>query len=108
MRAVHDLLERNSGLPFAAATFIHCVLDCFPSLTGAFLDAANQFVFLAFDELQVVIGELREFLFQLALGNVPVSFGGERAHIIFLSAFLFLPRDSARREFLFASSVPTN
>jgi hypothetical protein len=95
---------------FATAAFVHGAFDFFPGLAGALLDAADQFIFLAFDELQVVIGELREFLFQLALGNVPVSFGGESAHMIFVfvSCFLFLLRDSARHEFLFARGVPTN
>jgi hypothetical protein len=68
---------------FAAAAFIHGVFDFRLRLAGAFLDAPDQFIFLAFDELQVVIGKLREFLFQLALGDVPVSFGGESAHMIF-------------------------
>jgi hypothetical protein len=74
---------RNIHLVFATAAFIHGAFDFFPDLAGAFLDAANQFIFLAPDELQVVIGELREFLFQLALGNVPVSFGGKSTHIFF-------------------------
>jgi hypothetical protein len=95
-------------LVFATAALIHGAFNFFSDLTGAFLDAAYQFVFFAFDELQIIIGELRKFLFQLALGDVPVSFGGERAHIIFVFAFLFLPRHSARREFLFARGVPTN
>jgi hypothetical protein len=71
----------------AATAFIDGLFDLFPGLAGAFLDAADQFVLLAFDILEVVIGELREFLFQFALGNVPVSFGGESSHkiLVFVS-----------------------
>ena len=79
----------------AAAAFIHGAFDFLSGLAGAFLDAANQFVFLAFEELQVVIGELRKFLFQLALGNVPISFGGKSAHMIF--AFVSAARSGAAR-----------
>jgi hypothetical protein len=59
---------------FAGATFGESLGDFFWVLTGAFLDAADQFIFLALDKLQVVIRELREFLFQLAFGDVPVAF----------------------------------
>lgn len=65
---------------FAIATFFQRVFDFLLSLTGAFLDASEQFIFLTFDKLQVVIGQLREFLFHLALGDVPVSFDDKCAH----------------------------
>jgi hypothetical protein len=89
---------------FATAAFVHGALDFFPGVAGAFLDAANQFIFLAFDELQVIVGELGEFLLQLALGNVPVSFGGESAHIIIL-CFLFVFCHAIRRGVDFALQV---
>lgn len=59
-----------------------------PASSVVFLDATYQVVFHAFDELQGIIGELSKFLFQLALGDVPISLGGESAHIIsnFVSA----------------------
>jgi hypothetical protein len=82
----------------AAAAFVYGLFDLFLGLAGPFLDAANQFVFLAFGELQIVIGKLCEFLFQFALGNVPVSFGCKSAHI-FLVGWLFPPR-CRRRGFL--------
>jgi hypothetical protein len=97
---------RSIHLVFATAAFVHGAFDFLSGVASAFLDAANQFIFLAFDELQVVIGELRKFLFQLALGDVPVSFGGKSVHIIVW--FLFLPRVPAWREFPFARGVPTN
>jgi len=80
---------------FTTAAFIHGAFNFFPGLTGAFLDAANQFILLALDELQVVIGELRKFLFQLSLGDVPVSFGGKSAHIIFV--FVSVARSGTAR-----------
>jgi hypothetical protein len=95
-------------LVFATAAFVHGAFNFFSGLTGAFLDAAYQFVFFAFDELQVVIGELCKFLFQLALGNVPVSFGGEHAHIIFVFAFFVSATRLGAARFLFARGVPTN
>jgi hypothetical protein len=52
------------------------VADFFLRLAGAFLNAAQQFIFFAFDESQIVIGQLRKLLFQFAFGNVPVSLDG--------------------------------
>jgi hypothetical protein len=40
------------------------------------LDAANQFVLLALDELQIIVRELGPFLLQSAFDDVPVSFDG--------------------------------
>jgi hypothetical protein len=71
---------------------MHSALDFIPVLTRAFLDAANQFVFLALGELQIVIGEVRKFLFQLAFGDVPVSFGGKSAHTVCISLFISAAR----------------
>jgi hypothetical protein len=104
LRNAHKLFHPRTHLLSAAAAFVDGLYNLFPGLTGAFLDAADQFILLAFDVLEVVIGELREFLFQLALGNVPVSFGGKSSHIIFL--FVFSARGVARREFPFARGVP--
>src|ERR1700691_3777680 len=44
-------------------------------LAFAFLNAANQFVNLALDELRVVMHQPRQGLFHLAFGDVPISFG---------------------------------
>jgi hypothetical protein len=63
-----------------AAIFIHDAFDVRPCLAGTFLDATDQFIFLAFDKLQIIVRQFRKFLFQLALGNVPVSFDFEGAH----------------------------
>jgi hypothetical protein len=83
---------------YATAAFVHGSFDFFPGLPGVFLDAANQFIFLAFDELQIVIREPCKLLFQLALGNVPVSFGGKNAHTIWL--FISFCRVIQRHKFL--------
>jgi hypothetical protein len=58
---------------FATGTFIPVWVGHVPDLAGAFLDAPDQFLLFAFGELQMVIRELREFLFQFAFGDVPVG-----------------------------------
>ena len=64
-------------------TFINFVLemlDFSPGLAATLLYAAKQLILLAIEELQFVIRQARNFLFQFALGDIPVSFGCERAH----------------------------
>jgi hypothetical protein len=65
----------------AFAGFVLQLLDFPAKLAGVLLDATGQFILLASEELQFVIRELGDFLFQFALGNVPSSFGCKRAHI---------------------------
>lgn len=84
----------------AAAAFINAVLLAFFGPPGAFLNAANQFVLLAFHELQSVVRKLREFLFQLALGDVPISFGGKYAHTIFPFGCALPSRGLTQHDFL--------
>jgi hypothetical protein len=67
----------------AAATFGHHNANLFPGLPGDFLDAPDQLLLLAFDVLQIVIGELGELLFKFALGDVPVALQLECDHIVF-------------------------
>ena len=95
-RLMGCFFARRIHLVMAAAAFVHGALNFVPGLAGAFLDAANQFILLAFDELHFVIRKLRKFLFQLALGNIPISFGCERAHTILYLVVLFSPRDLTR------------
>jgi len=67
---------------FAALGFRRCgvvilcdgCFDGFPSLACAFLNAPEQLVLLAVDELQIVICKARPFLFELAFDDVPVAF----------------------------------
>ena len=73
-RARLMIFTRGVHLLAATAAFIHGAFNFFLGLAGALLDASNQFILLALDELQIVIGELRKFLFQPALGDVPVPF----------------------------------
>jgi len=103
---MHQCHSFTLAIHLVAATgaFAHRRFDFLFGLAGAFLDATNQLIFFSFDELQIIVGELRQFLFHFALGDVPVSFGCKRAHIIFV---FFLPCGSARRENLFASGVPS-
>jgi hypothetical protein len=56
------------------AGFIQRRFDRFMSFPRALLNPADQFVLLAFDVLEIVIRKLGPFLFQLALGDVPVAF----------------------------------
>ena len=49
-------------------------LDSLLRGSGAFLNAPEQFVCLAFLKLEIVIGERRPFLFEGAFENVPVAF----------------------------------
>jgi hypothetical protein len=67
---------------FAATIFTQGLLFFFPGLASAFLDATDQLFLLALGKSRIVIGELRKFLFQLAIGNVPKSFDCESGHII--------------------------
>jgi hypothetical protein len=50
-------------------------------LSFALLNAANQFVNLALDELRLVMQQPRKRLFHLAFGDVPISFGHQLAHV---------------------------
>ncbi len=60
--------------------FLENFFNDFSSFASALLNAAEQFLLLAFDELEVVVCELRPLLFQFALGNVPVAFDFEFVH----------------------------
>jgi hypothetical protein len=66
----------------ATTAFRNGVLFFF-SPPAAFQDAANQFVFLAIDELQVIVRKLCQLLFQLSPGDIPVSFRCKHAHKFF-------------------------
>jgi hypothetical protein len=80
---IHRLLRlsRRSLITIAGRVeFLDGFFDHGTVFARAFLDAANQFVELALGELQIVIRELRPFLFQLALGDVPVAFDFECIH----------------------------
>jgi hypothetical protein len=61
---------------FAAAGrgFFDGLFDRCTGFAGALLNAAQQFLVLAFGELEIVIRELGPLLLQLAFGDVPVAF----------------------------------
>src|ERR1035437_5896046 len=76
-------LAAPTGSLFATAGgagFLDRLFDCFAGCARALLNPANQFFLLAFDVLEIVIRELGPFLFQLALGDVPVAFDFEFGH----------------------------
>lgn len=83
----------------AAAAFISGVSVYFLGPPMPFLNAANQFVLLALNELLFIIRQPRKFLFQPASGNVPVSFDGQDAHKNFLFGYVPLPRHLTRHNF---------
>ena len=87
-----------------AATFVNDALDFFLVLAGAFLDASDQFVFLAIHELQVVVRELRKFLFQPAFGDVPVAFHFQCVHKRFVGVDGFVASVAARVVRLFCKT----
>ena len=73
---------RPGGRLIAAAgqSVLDRFFDRFTGFAGALLNAAQQLLLLAFSELEVVIRELSPFLFQFALGDVPVPFDFEFGH----------------------------
>jgi hypothetical protein len=87
-----------------AATFINDAFYVFLALAGAFLDASNQLIFFAMHKLQVVIRELRKFLFQLAFGNIPGPFHCQHAHNLICWRYVLYV--TPRFVKLFARDVP--
>ena len=85
-RVAGNLVATTGG-----AGLLERLFNRFPGFAGALLNSADQFVRLAFDELEIVIRELRPFLFQFALGDVPVAFDFECCHIrLFCFGYLLL------------------
>jgi hypothetical protein len=60
-------MARGAGL-------IDLSLDVFASFAGPLLDPANQFVLLAFRELEIIVGEPGPSLLQLAFDDIPIPF----------------------------------
>ena len=56
------------------------VANIFFAVTGALLDAADNFVFLAFFEKKVVVCQLSILLLQATFDLVPGTFDGELGH----------------------------
>ena len=89
-----------------AATFVNDAFDCFLIQAGVLLDASHQLVRLTVNELQAVVRKLRESLFQLTLGNVPVSFRLQCIHNCFVGVAGFVVGVTAHLGNCFASRVP--
>jgi len=68
--------------------FFDGLLDRFTGFTRPLLNAAQQFILLAFGELEVVIRELGPLLFQLAFGDVPVALDFECCHNVSFCSFV--------------------
>jgi len=86
---VHGLKRGFKVFPGVKA-FPDRLFNRFPGLAGALLDAADQFVPAALSILQVVLGKLRVFSFQLALGDVPVAFDNKGVHRFPWSCLVYL------------------
>ena len=85
--------------------------NIFPGLACSFLDSTDQLLLLANDELEVVIGELGPFLFDLAFENVPVPFDFEFVHrccfcLVALFSGVSQRRNSFRRVIVAGSTHP--
>ena len=57
-------------------------VNLFPALAKALLQAAEQFLFLAFGECEIVVRELRILLFELSFYFVPVAFDLKFIHFV--------------------------
>ena len=62
------------------------LFDCLKAFAGRLLDPAEQFLLFSLNVLEIVVRQLRPFLFQLTLGDVPVAFNFECAHGLKLRA----------------------
>ena len=60
--------------------FLDGLLDHLAGFAGALLDVADDFIRSTFGKLEVVIRELGPFLFELALGDVPIAFDFKCCH----------------------------
>src|ERR1017187_3887472 len=81
------------------AGFLEGLLDRFAGFPGTLLNPADKLFLLAFGVLEIVIRELGPLLFQLALGDVPVTFSFEFVHnicFVFCVLFLFAASVTAR------------
>jgi hypothetical protein len=76
------ILKRAAHLlPIAVGEeFFDSLFDSFTGFACAFLNPANDFFLFAFGVLKIVIRQLGPFLFELALGDIPVAFDFERCH----------------------------
>ena len=76
----------------AGTALVQFFFDGFAGFARGLLDAADQFLCLAFGVLEVVIRQLGPFLFELALGDVPVAFDFECIHNCYLCGVWFVCR----------------
>jgi hypothetical protein len=78
-----DFTGVNRGNLFAAAGgtgFLDGVFNHFPGFAGKLLNPAHQLFLFAFGVAEIIVRELGPFLFELALGDVPVAFDFECRH----------------------------
>jgi hypothetical protein len=66
----------------SCGVFLDRAFNHFTGFPGDLLNPADQLVLFAFSVGEVIIRELRPFLFQLAFGDIPVAFNLECVHLI--------------------------
>lgn len=66
--------------PERGAIFFDGALDRLAGFAGSFLDATEEFVLLAFDQLEVIVSEFCPLLFEVPFDDVPVAFEFEFIH----------------------------
>jgi len=64
----------------ASAGVVDDFLDSFQGFACAFLNPAIKDIVLAFDELEVIVRQVRPFFLQFAFDDVPVAFNFEGIH----------------------------
>ena len=80
MMSLAGPLRRLVAVALAVAVFLHVPFDRFLRFPGTFLDAADEFVRLAFCKLEIVVRQIGPFLLELALEDVRVALGLCRSH----------------------------
>jgi hypothetical protein len=96
---------RNNCLLAAAdgRVFLDCVFNHSTGFAGELLNPTDQFFLLAFSVAEIIVRELRPFLFQLALRDIPVAFDFKCGHLI--KFLFFVIRQYDGKVFLFASQA---
>jgi hypothetical protein len=86
----------NLFTPAGVAGILDGLLDGFAGFPGPLLNAPDQFFLFAFGVLEIVIRELGPFLFQLALGDVPVAFDFKFGHDVLILVLVWFHLPSPR------------
>jgi hypothetical protein len=72
------------------ARFTEGAFHILTDFARAFLDAADQFIFFAVDELKIIVGKFGPFLFHFAFGDIPITFNLKFIHNFLIRFDVFL------------------